>query len=154
MAAITSVIPRPTSYAGLWGWITTVDHKRIGVLYGVTAFIFLLFAGIEAGVIRMQLASADNDLIGPGRFNEMLTMHATTMVFMVIMPMSVSFFNIVIPLAFGHRRQRCCFPQTECPQLLDIPVRRRAHAYELRRRSSAGRRLVLVRQPHRKTFQR
>ena len=103
MAAITSVIPRPTSYAGLWGWITTVDHKRIGVLYGVTAFIFLLFAGIEAGVIRMQLASADNDLIGPGRFNEMFTMHATTMVFMVIMPMSVSFFNIVIPLAIGAR---------------------------------------------------
>ena len=103
MAAITSVIPRPTSYAGLWGWMTTVDHKRIGVLYGVTAFIFLLFAGIEAGVIRMQLASADNDLIGPGRFNEMFTMHATTMVFMVIMPMSVSFFNIVIPLAIGAR---------------------------------------------------
>jgi|TARA_B100001167_G_scaffold187811_1_gene150391 cytochrome c oxidase subunit 1 len=83
--------------------MTTVDHKRIGVLYGVTAFIFLLFAGIEAGVIRMQLASADNDLIGPGRFNEMFTMHATTMVFMVIMPMSVSFFNIVIPLAIGAR---------------------------------------------------
>ena len=103
MASITSVIPRPTSYAGLWGWITTVDHKRIGVLYGVTAFIFLLFAGIEAGVIRMQLASADNDLIGAGRFNEMFTMHATTMVFMVIMPMSVSFFNIVIPLAIGAR---------------------------------------------------
>mgnify|MGYP003306679646 FL=1 len=103
MASITSVIPRPTSYAGLWGWVTTVDHKRIGVLYGVTAFIFLLFAGIEAGVIRMQLASADNDLIGAGRFNEMFTMHATTMVFMVIMPMSVSFFNIVIPLAIGAR---------------------------------------------------
>ena len=103
MASITSVIPRPTSYAGLWGWVTTVDHKRIGVLYGVTAFIFLLFAGIEAGVIRMQLASADNDLVGAGRFNEMFTMHATTMVFMVIMPMSVSFFNIVIPLAIGAR---------------------------------------------------
>ncbi|MCS5666907.1 MAG: cytochrome c oxidase subunit I [Dehalococcoidia bacterium] len=103
MASITSVIPRPTSYAGLWGWVTTVDHKRIGVLYGVTAFIFLLFAGIEAGIIRMQLASADNDLIGAGRFNEMFTMHATTMVFMVIMPMSVSFFNIVIPLAIGAR---------------------------------------------------
>ena len=103
MASITSVIPRPTSYAGLWGWVTTVDHKRIGVLYGVTAFIFLLFAGIEAGVIRMQLASADNDLISAGRFNQMFTMHATTMVFMVIMPMSVSFFNIVIPLAIGAR---------------------------------------------------
>lgn len=103
MASITSVIPRPTSYAGIWGWITTVDHKRIGVLYGLTAFVFLLIAGLEAGVIRMQLASADSDLIGPGRFNQMFTMHATTMVFMVIMPLSVSFFNIVIPLAIGAR---------------------------------------------------
>ncbi|MDA1129123.1 MAG: cytochrome c oxidase subunit I [Chloroflexi bacterium] len=103
MASITAVIPRPTSYAGLWGWITTVDHKRIAVLYGVTAFIFLLIAGAEAGVIRMQLASADNDLIGPGRFNQMFTMHATVMVFMVIMPLSVSFFNFVIPLAIGAR---------------------------------------------------
>ena len=103
MAAITGVIPRPTSYAGLWGWISTVDHKRIGVLYGLTAFVFLIFAGIEAGVIRLQLASAESDLIGPGRYNEMFTMHATTMVFMVIMPLSVSFFNIVIPLAIGAR---------------------------------------------------
>ena len=103
MASITSVIPRPTSYAGIWGWITTVDHKRIGVLYGLTAFTFLLIAGLEAGVIRMQLASADNDLISAGRFNQMFTMHATTMVFMVIMPLSVSFFNFVIPLAIGAR---------------------------------------------------
>lgn len=103
MASITGVIPRPTSYAGIWGWMTTVDHKRIAVLYGVTAFIFMLIAGLEAGVIRMQLASADNDLIGPGRFNQMFTMHATTMVFMVIMPLSVSFFNFVIPLAIGAR---------------------------------------------------
>lgn len=83
--------------------MTTVDHKRIAVLYGVTAFIFMLIAGLEAGVIRMQLASADNDLVGPGRFNQMFTMHATTMVFMVIMPLSVSFFNFVIPLAIGAR---------------------------------------------------
>ncbi|HIF43388.1 MAG TPA: cytochrome c oxidase subunit I [Dehalococcoidia bacterium] len=103
MAAITGVIPRPTSYAGIWGWMTTVDHKRIAVLYGVTAFIFMLIAGVEAGVIRLQLASADSDLIGPGRFNQMFTMHATTMVFMVIMPLGVSFFNFVIPLAIGAR---------------------------------------------------
>jgi cytochrome c oxidase subunit 1 len=83
--------------------MTTVDHKRIAVLYGVTAFIFMLIAGVEAGVIRMQLASADSDLIGPGRFNQMFTMHATTMVFMVIMPLGVSFFNFVIPLAIGAR---------------------------------------------------
>ena len=51
MATITGVLARPTGYAGIWGWITTVDHKRIGVLYGVTAFIMLLIAGSEAGKI-------------------------------------------------------------------------------------------------------
>ena len=104
MAAITGVIPRPTTYAaGVWGWITTVDHKRIGVLYGLTAFAFMLIAGVEAGVIRMQLSSADNDLIGAARYNQMFTMHATVMVFMVIMPLSASFFNFVVPLAIGAR---------------------------------------------------
>ena len=103
MAAITGVIPRPTSYAGLWGWITTVDHKRIGVLYGVSALILMLIAGVEAGIIRTQLASADNDLIGAARFNQLFTMHATVMVFMVIMPLSASFFNFVVPLAIGAR---------------------------------------------------
>ena len=103
MAAITGVLARPTSYAGIWGWMTTVDHKRIAVLYGVTAVIFLLIGGAEAGLLRMQLASADNDLIGPARFNQLFTMHATTMIFMVIMPLSVSFFNFVVPLAIGAR---------------------------------------------------
>ena len=104
MATITAVIPRPTSAAaGIWGWITTVDHKRIGVLYGSTALIFLLLSGIEAGVLRVQLATPDSDLVGPGRFNEMFTMHATVMIFMVIMPMGVAFFNFVVPLAIGAR---------------------------------------------------
>ena len=103
MATLTGVIPRPTSYAGVWGWITTVDHKRIGVLYGVSALILMLIAGVEAGVIRTQLSAADNDLIGPARFNQMFTMHATVMIFMVIMPLSASFFNFVIPLAIGAR---------------------------------------------------
>jgi cytochrome c oxidase subunit 1 len=103
MAAITAVIPRPTSYAGIWGWMTTVDHKRIGVLYGMSALTLMLIAGIEAGVIRMQLATPDSGIIGGDRFNQMFTMHATVMVFMVIMPLSASFFNFVIPLAIGAR---------------------------------------------------
>jgi cytochrome c oxidase subunit 1 len=103
MAAITAVIPRPTSYAGVWGWMTTVDHKRIGVLYGVTALILMLIAGLEAGVLRMQLAQPDSGIIGGDRFNQMFTMHATVMVFMVIMPLSASFFNFVVPLAIGAR---------------------------------------------------
>ena len=103
MAAITDVLARPASYSGVWSWITTVDHKRIGILYGTTAFVFMLIAGIEAGVIRAQLVTPDNDLINPGRYNQMFTMHATVMIFMVIMPLSASFFNFVVPLAIGAR---------------------------------------------------
>ena len=103
MVTITGVIARPTSYAGVLGWITTVDHKRIGVLYGVTALVLMSIAGVEAGVLRMQLAVPDSGLIGGDTFNAMFTMHATVMVFMVIMPLSASFFNFVIPLAIGAR---------------------------------------------------
>ena len=103
MATLTDVIARPTGYSGIWSWITTVDHKRIGVLYGTTAFIFMLFAGIEAGVIRIQLSQPELGIVSPGRYNEMFTMHATVMIFMVIMPLSASFFNFVVPLAIGAR---------------------------------------------------
>ena len=103
MATLTDVIARPTGYSGIWSWITTVDHKRIGVLYGTTAFIFMLFAGIEAGVIRVQLAQPELGIVSPGRYNEMFTMHATVMIFMVVMPLSASFFNFVVPLAIGAR---------------------------------------------------
>ena len=132
MATITEVLARPTYGAsGIWSWITTVDHKRIGVMYGVTAFIFMLLSGIEAGVIRTQLATPDTDLIGPGRFNQMFTMHATVMIFMVIMPMGVAFFNFVVPS--GHRRPRRGLPPAERAVVLDIPVRRHPDALQLHR---------------------
>ncbi len=101
--AVTDVIARPVSATGLWSWITTVDHKRIGILYGVTAFFFFLVAGVEAGVIRAQLAVPDNGFVSPDVFNQMFTMHATAMIFMAIMPLGAAFFNFVIPLAIGAR---------------------------------------------------
>lgn len=88
---------------GLWSWITTIDHKRIGVLYGSTAFFFLLVGGIEALLIRAQLARPDQDLLSAQRYNEMFTMHGTTMIFLAIMPMSSAFFNFVVPLQIGAR---------------------------------------------------
>src|SRR5438876_7171052 len=87
----------------LWSWITTVDHKRIGQLYGVSAFFFFLVGGIEAVIMRLQLAHPDGTLVSAGRFNELFTMHGTTMVFLAIMPMSASFFNYMIPLLIGAR---------------------------------------------------
>jgi cytochrome c oxidase subunit 1 len=89
--------------SGLWSWITTVDHKRIGALYGVTAFLFFLIGGLEAIVIRLQLIKPENTLVSPDVYNQMFTMHATTMIFLAIMPLSSAFFNFVVPLQIGAR---------------------------------------------------
>src|SRR5688572_15653508 len=88
---------------GVWSWITTVDHKRIGILYGTSAFIFFLIGGIEALIMRLQLARPDNDLVSAATFNQLFTMHGTTMVFLAIMPLSAAFFNYMIPLMIGAR---------------------------------------------------
>src|SRR5512144_2045762 len=87
----------------LWSWLTTVDHKRIGILYGTTAFIFFLIGGIEAVIMRLQLARPDNTVVSAATFNELFTMHGTTMVFLAIMPLSAAFFNYMIPLMIGAR---------------------------------------------------
>jgi cytochrome c oxidase subunit 1 len=87
----------------LWSWITTTDHKRIGILYGVSAFAFFLVGGLEALIMRLQLSSAGNDLVSAELFNELFTMHGTTMVFLAIMPLSAAFFNFVVPLQIGAR---------------------------------------------------
>jgi len=87
----------------LWSWLTTVDHKRIGILYGVSAFTFFLIGGIEALIMRLQLARPDNTVVSAQTFNELFTMHGTTMVFLAIMPMSAAFFNYMIPLMIGAR---------------------------------------------------
>ena len=96
-------IPRPTHPTGVWGWITTIDHKRIGVLYGVSAFVLLIIGGIEAMMMRMQLAQSEQGIISPEVYNQLFTMHGTTMIFLAIMPMSAAFFNFVIPLQIGAR---------------------------------------------------
>src|SRR6188472_2243167 len=88
---------------GLWSWITTVDHKRIGVLYGATAFFFFLLGGLEALLIRIQLAKPDNDFLSPEAYNQLFTMHGTSMIFLAVMPLSAMFFNYMIPLLIGAR---------------------------------------------------
>jgi cytochrome c oxidase subunit 1 len=88
---------------GLWSWITTVDHKRIGILYGTTAFIFFLMGGIEALLLRIQLGTAENTFLSPEAYNQLFTMHGTTMIFLAIMPLSAMFFNFMIPLQIGAR---------------------------------------------------
>ncbi|MEX1050136.1 MAG: cytochrome c oxidase subunit I [Gemmatimonadales bacterium] len=88
---------------GLWSWLTTTDHKRIGILYGATAFLFFLIGGLEALLLRWQLGSPESTVIGAEAYNQLFTMHGTTMVFLAIMPFSAAFFNYVIPLQIGAR---------------------------------------------------
>ena len=103
MAATVGVQQKPASNTGLWSWITTVDHKRIGALYGVTAFIFFLIGGIEATIMRLQLARPEHGLVSPEVFTQLFTMHALTMIFLAVMPLSAAFFNLVVPLMIGAR---------------------------------------------------
>jgi cytochrome c oxidase subunit 1 len=85
------------------GWITTVDHKRLGILYIVYALFFLVIGGIEASIIRLQLIRPHNDFVSPQVFNRMFTMHGTTMIFFVVMPVMFGFINYAIPLMIGAR---------------------------------------------------
>ncbi len=96
-------LSRPDRLAGLWDWMTTVDHKKIGILYGLAALTFFLIGGLEALIIRIQLAVPENDFVSAQTYNQLFTMHGTTMVFLAIMPMSAAFFNYIMPLQIGAR---------------------------------------------------
>ena len=91
------------SKSGLWSWLTTVDHKRIGLLYGTTALVLLLIGGTEAMLIRTQLIVPNNTFLSANTFNSMFTMHGVTMIFMFVMPMNAAFFNYIVPLQIGAR---------------------------------------------------
>ncbi len=84
-------------------WMTTTDHKKIGILYIYTSFIFFLLGGIEATIIRTQLAVPNNKLVSPSLYNEVFTMHATIMIFAFLMPIWTGFGNYVVPLMIGAR---------------------------------------------------
>ena len=84
-------------------WLVTVDHKRIGILYGVSAFTFFLIGGLEALLLRIQLGTAENTFLSPELYNQLFTMHGTTMIFLALMPLNAMFFNYLIPLQLGAR---------------------------------------------------
>jgi cytochrome c oxidase subunit I len=92
-----------TYSGGIWSWITTVDHKRIGIMYALASLFFLILGGIEAILMRTQLALPNNEFISAYTFNGLVTMHGTTMIFLFVMPMSAAFFNFLVPLMIGAR---------------------------------------------------
>jgi len=108
MATEVLVLPEPRAEGwswieGLHAWVTTVDHKRIGVLYVVYGLLFLAVAGCEALIMRVQLMVPHNHFVPPQVFNRTFTMHGTTMIFFVAVPVLLAFVNFLVPLMIGAR---------------------------------------------------
>lgn len=89
--------------ATLWEFLTTVDHKKIAILYLIAGGLFFVAGGIEAMFIRIQLAVPNNDFVSAGVYNQILTMHGTTMIFLAAMPLLFAFMNAVVPIQIGAR---------------------------------------------------
>jgi len=89
--------------SGLWDWLTTVDHKKIGILYLIAGGIFFLAGGLEAILIRLQLIYPELSIVGARTFNELITMHGTTMIFLAAMPIIFALMNAIVPLQIGAR---------------------------------------------------
>src|ERR1700729_951301 len=100
---VTHTAPRRLVLDVLHDWVTTVDHKKIGLMYIGYALIFLVIGGLEAILMRIQLAVPNNSFVTPQVFNRLFTMHGTTMVFFVGMPILFGFGNYLIPLMIGAR---------------------------------------------------
>src|SRR5262245_3937632 len=89
--------------ARLHEWVVTVDHKRLGIMYVATGIVFLVIAGLEASTMRLQLAWSGLHIVPPETFNRLFTMHGTTMVFLVGIPIVFGFGNYLVPLMIGAR---------------------------------------------------
>src|ERR1700756_655941 len=93
--------PRPSKP---WiDWVRTTDHKKIGIMYLVTTFVFFFLGGVEALLMRVQLAEPNNTLLSGERFNQLLTLHGTTMIFLFVVPVMAGFGNYFLPLMIGAR---------------------------------------------------
>jgi cytochrome c oxidase subunit I len=101
---VSTATAQKTSFAAvLWDYLTTVDHKKIGKLYLYGGGFFFLLGGLEAMLIRIQLIKPENDFMSAGLYNEMITMHGTTMIFFAAMPLLLGLMNAVMPLQIGAR---------------------------------------------------
>jgi cytochrome c oxidase subunit I len=109
MATYVAPVPQIVAHraereaSGWTSWITTTDHKRIGIMYMVTTFVFFILGGTEALMIRLQLGAPDNTLVSPQTYNQLFTMHGTTMVFLFVVPMMAGLANYFVPLMIGAR---------------------------------------------------
>src|SRR5947199_10344718 len=104
-------------------WLSTVDHKRIAVLYMLTALVFFVIGGTEALFIRLQLIVPNNHFLQPDTFNQLFTMHGTTMIFLVVMPVAFRLANYVLPLQI--RARDMAFPRLNSLGFWCVPFRLR-----------------------------
>src|SRR5262245_25043475 len=94
---------RPLITTGWRSWLFTIDHKKIGIMYGGAALTFFIIGGIEALLIRVQLAQPNGKVLSASVYNQLFTMHATTMIFLFVMPMAAALANYLAPLQIGAR---------------------------------------------------
>jgi cytochrome c oxidase subunit I len=121
--ATTTLAPRATTYgrrAWVYEWLTTTDHKKIGALYVTTAFAFFLFGGIFALLIRSELALPGIQLVDPESYNQLFTIHGTTMIFLFVMPMMTGLANFVVPLQIGAADM--AFPRINALSFWMVPL--------------------------------
>src|SRR5215207_2830033 len=106
-AAVTArplgVFTRPQATTGWRSWLTTVDHKRIGVMYGASALLFFFLGGVEALAIRAQLAAPGQELYSADLYNQLFTMHGVTMIFLVVIPLGAAVMPLLLPGQEGAR---------------------------------------------------
>lgn len=100
---LNALTEKRTRGSMLWDYLTTVDHKKIAILYLVAGGFFFLVGGIEAMFIRIQLAKPENAFLSAQAYNEVMTMHGTTMIFLAAMPLLFALMNAVVPLQIGAR---------------------------------------------------
>jgi cytochrome c oxidase subunit I len=109
MATYAAPVPQVAAHRveresrGWTSWLTTTDHKRIGILYLVTTFVFFILGGTEALMMRLQLGAPENTIVNPVTYNELFTMHGTTMIFLFVVPVWAGFANYFLPLMIGAR---------------------------------------------------
>src|SRR5262249_16850208 len=103
IATRARTVRRSWTQTAVGSWIATTDHKKLGILYLYTAFIFFLLGGLEASLIRLQLATPNGKVLSPEQYDQIFTMHGTTMIFLFVMPTMVGFGNYLVPLMIGAR---------------------------------------------------
>src|SRR6478609_1039765 len=122
--ATTALAPRAATYPGrrawIYEWLTTTDHKKIGAMYITTAFGFFIVGGIFALLIRSELAIPGVQFVDPETYNQLFTMHGTTMIFLFVMPMMTGLMNYIVPLQIGAADM--AFPRINALSFWMIPL--------------------------------